>query len=54
MSGRVVDRVGAGPSPSAGGDPFRKESGRWPWRVTTERLRDVRPAPEGELEGNEK
>ncbi|MDX3800723.1 hypothetical protein [Streptomyces sp. AK04-3B] len=58
MSGRVRARMGArmgaGPSPSAGGVPFTGESGRWPRRGTTERLRDVRPEPEGELEGNEK
>ncbi|AVV43369.1 hypothetical protein PYK79_40040 [Streptomyces sp. ID05-04B] len=47
-------RSGARSSPSAGGVPFTGESGRRPRRGTTERPRDVRPAPEGELEGNEK
>ncbi|MER6561915.1 hypothetical protein ABT300_30110 [Streptomyces sp. NPDC001027] len=49
-STRTVD----GPSPSAGGVPFTGESGPRARRGTTERPRDVRPVPEGELEGNEK
>ncbi|MDX3579998.1 hypothetical protein [Streptomyces sp. FL07-04A] len=58
MSTRSGTRSGtrtiAGPSPSAGGVPFTGESGPRARRGTTERPRDVRPAPEGELEGNEK
>lgn len=58
MSTRTKGRVSAGPSPalssSAAGVLCAGKSGRWPRRGTTERLWDVRPGPEGELEGNEK
>jgi hypothetical protein len=53
---RTSGCVSCGPSlsSSARGVPFPGEAGPRPRRGTTERPRDVRPGPKGELEGNEK